>query len=397
MVVELYYATRFPDRHIRYYNCGISGDTANVISRDKRFRQDIDILGKKPTVATIMLGMNDVGRGAYGPGVSGAEIEHKRQSYLATYQKSILALETILLQGGAKIILIEPSIYDETMKPEQPPNEVIAEGVNGALGQCAAFIAQNAAESKYGLINFYGPMNEINQREQQKNPAFTLVSPDRIHPGPVGHFVMGYIFLKAQGLPQFVANIEINASNMQTGHLTNCKVEKLVRSSGGVEFDCTENSLPFVVPVNATKALTLVPFQQELNQERLAVDGLSEGGYELRIDNKIVGDYPASALKMGVNLAENPQTPQYLQSQTVTDLALKRKDVGGRLRGLAGQRYLISKKGGDPTVPLPPPEKKGNANVTEDESSLQKQYDDLSVEMRNASQPKMHHFSILKK
>ena len=100
---------------------------------------------------------------------------------------------------------------------------------------------------------------------------------------------------------------------------------------------------------------------------------------------------------MGVNLADNPQSPQYLQSQTVTDLALKRKDVGGRLRGLAGQRYLISKKGGDPTVPLPPPEKKGNANVTEDESSLQKQYDDLSVEMRNASQPKMHHFSILKK
>jgi endoglucanase len=62
--VQLFYATRFPGRTIKYFNCGINGDTASDIV-GSTYRLHTDILGHQPTVATIMLGMNDIGRKAY--------------------------------------------------------------------------------------------------------------------------------------------------------------------------------------------------------------------------------------------------------------------------------------------------------------------------------------------
>ena len=56
--IYLFYATRFPDREIKMYNCGISGDSAAGACR--RFEWDIAV--HKPTAATVLLGMNDVGR-----------------------------------------------------------------------------------------------------------------------------------------------------------------------------------------------------------------------------------------------------------------------------------------------------------------------------------------------
>ena len=58
----LFYATRFPDREVRLINAGISGDSAIGACR----RLEWDILGCKPTAATVMLGMNDIGRTSYG-------------------------------------------------------------------------------------------------------------------------------------------------------------------------------------------------------------------------------------------------------------------------------------------------------------------------------------------
>ena len=59
--VNLYYATRYPERKVVFFNCGISGDaTQGVINRIKR-----DILVHNPTWSILMIGMNDVGRGYY--------------------------------------------------------------------------------------------------------------------------------------------------------------------------------------------------------------------------------------------------------------------------------------------------------------------------------------------
>jgi hypothetical protein len=64
-IVALFYATRFPDRSIRFYNCGIGGDRASMIMGDARYRLNVDILGYKPAATTVMPGMNDIGHADY--------------------------------------------------------------------------------------------------------------------------------------------------------------------------------------------------------------------------------------------------------------------------------------------------------------------------------------------
>src|SRR5947207_2575157 len=59
--IALYYATRYPNKKIFFYNAGIAGDEAS----DMLARMDKDILIHKPTVAVLMAGMNDVRRDLY--------------------------------------------------------------------------------------------------------------------------------------------------------------------------------------------------------------------------------------------------------------------------------------------------------------------------------------------
>ena len=108
--IVLFYATRFPQMHIGYWNCGISGDSA--AGAVKRYAWDIAL--HKPTVATIMLGMNDVSRGLYAKGLSGAKVEAQRQGAIENHVAKMAELAELLAKDGAKIIFITPSIYDQT-------------------------------------------------------------------------------------------------------------------------------------------------------------------------------------------------------------------------------------------------------------------------------------------
>ncbi len=187
-------------------------------------------------------------------------------------------------------------------------------------------------------------MNEINAREQKKDPTYTLIGKDRIHPGPIGHFVMAYVFLKAQNMYRAeVAVINVNAKKELPGTIVNGEVRHIKKSATGVEFDAFEKSLPLVVPDAAKPALDLVPFMRELNQETLAVAGLSKGQYTLKIDNEEIGDFTAAQLTAGVNLADNPRTPQYQQSSAATKISADRTKVGVALRDIVAQKYNLSK------------------------------------------------------
>jgi lysophospholipase L1-like esterase len=413
-IVELFYATRFPDRNIRYYNAGISGDRASGVMSDEAYRLKVDILGHKPTVAPIMLGMNDVGRGDYGADKSGPDVDQKRQHSLDLYEENMRKLMDSLTKAGARLILIQPSIFDQTTT--LPGAGFNAIGSNDAIGKCSLKIEQWAKDYHAGTVNFYGVMNEINAREQKKDPNYTLIGKDRIHPGPVGHFVMAYTFLKAQNMPREVAVISVNAKKEIPGALVNGEVRHIKKSATGVEFDAFERSLPLVVPDDAKPALVLVPFMSELNQETLAVAGLGKGQYTLKIDDEEIGDFTAAQLTAGINLADNAKTPQYQQSSTATKISADRTKVGVALRDIAAQKYNLSKANIDvsdnadvekrmrdqiaaATNESKPVNKAWNA-VLDDLAApgkLMQQYDDLSAALLKACQPKEHHYTLVRK
>ena len=69
-------------------------------------------------------------------------------------------------------------------------------------------------------------------------------------------------------------------------------------------------------------ALRHSDFTDALNREILKVTGLSAGRYRLQIDDEAVGEFDASQLVKGTNLAIL-KTPMSRQAQTVLDLTYR--------------------------------------------------------------------------
>lgn len=411
-IVSLYYATRFPDRPLTTFNCGIGGDRASGIMADERFRLGADILGRKPTAATIMLGMNDLGHGDYRGVTLSPAVEARRQASLAKYEESMRALIGRLRATGARLTLITPSIYDETTRLATA-TAVVSVGGGEALGRFAEKVRGWAREYGTGLVDFDRVMAGINAREQRRDPAFTVVGPDRVHPGPVGHFVMAYAFLRAQGLPRVVATVGVDARQGRSAGAENCVIEAVEASPAGVRFTSTERALPLVVPEDAKPALALVPFMRELNEHRLVVTGLPAGTYELRIDDQPAGEFPAAALAAGVDLADNDRTPQHRQAAAATRLNAQRTAVGQRLRGLAAQLYTLSRARVDvadaaaveralaarrdaAAAPGGTPDPRITAAIETwgQRGELEREYLALGERLREACQPRPHRYTL---
>ncbi len=332
--VYLFYATRFPAQRFEMFNCGVSGDSAAGTLK----RLDTDILPHQPTVASVMLGMNDVKRHLY-PGTGDGNATD-RQRAIDDYVGNMRSLLERLKGAGARLIVITPSIFDQTAVFPVPhdagfagPGQV---GVNTGLGKMAEQLRAMAGEFGAEIIDFHGPMSSLNAQGQKQDPAFTLIGQDRVHPGAVGHMVMAYHFLKAQGFGNEVSAVDIDAAAGRMIAARNGNVAELKASSDTVSFRHTAEALPFPVVSSAKPALELVPFQQELNVETLRIRGLKDGSYQLRIDGKTVVTLSAGELSSGVNLASYEQTPQYQQALQVHSLNDQRRAlIAERLRCLA--------------------------------------------------------------
>ncbi len=191
--LDVFYHTRFPTRPVEVINLGISGgDTDGAI---KRFSWDIS--AHDIDVATIMLGMNDVGRELYQPGAVSPEINQQRCQCIDTYEKNIRMLIGLLLEKGVEPVLITPSLYDETVQGVEPN----LPGVNLALAECAARIRKIAAEYNISVIDIHTPMTQLNTNIQASTPTLSVVGSERVHPGPFGHLAMTYWILKQQQAP----------------------------------------------------------------------------------------------------------------------------------------------------------------------------------------------------
>ena len=307
-----YYLTRFPERTIRFVNAGRSGDSAGgALSRLQE-----DVIAKKPTSVTIMLGMNDVNRGSYVANPDANKKQQQQQAldgYKANMEKVVgrICAEA----GEPKLLFITPSPFDQTVVLEKENNQP---GCNDGLGRCAEIVRELAAKNHGTIVDFHGPMTALNLEQQKKDPNWTIIGGDRVHPGAPGHLMMAWLFLKTQGAPAVVSKVSVDAA---AGHATenvNAAVTGVAKKDGGVAFTVLEKALPFPTDPAAKPVLELLPIEKELNQEILSVSGLANGMYELKIDGVVVvAKYSAEDFARGINLAFNEATPQFKQAQSV--------------------------------------------------------------------------------
>lgn len=336
--IWLYYMTRFPDMKLTVLNAGIGGDRAI----DMLGRLDGDVFSKRPTVLITTFGMNDSGYFEYnGDQPEKFADEKVKESYDAYKQME----ERFKKLENTKIILMGSSPYDETavIKDNTP-----FKNKNKAMLRIVDFQRESAKENGWQFFDLNRPMTELNQKFQQKDPAFTLCGGDRIHPDNEGHMVMAYLFLKAQGFTgKEVADINIDASKASVISSSNCEITNLKKTATGMSFDYLANSLPYPMDTIARgwgqkksqfEATKVVPFMDEMNKELLTVKGL-KGNYKLTIDNEDIGVWSADDYAKGINLATLSNTPQYQQALRIMHLNEDRWEKERRTREYAWVQF----------------------------------------------------------
>ncbi|GAB3931935.1 SGNH/GDSL hydrolase family protein [Mucilaginibacter myungsuensis] len=344
--IWLYYMTHFPNMRFTCHNAGIGGDNVKQMSD----RLEDEVLPMRPTVLTVTWGMNDTGYFEW----FGGDAKEKGQKNVDLAKSRYAVLEAKLKKlPNIKKINILGSPYDETTNSNK---NNLYKGKAAAFSQLIDFQEASAKNNGWGVVDFFHPMTDINTREQARNPDFSLTPGDRVHPDNDGHMVMAYQFLKTQGLAnKVVADVAINAANKQVSKAVNCSIKNVAGTTDRITFDYLANSLPYAADTmvrgwgnkkRQSDALAYVPFAKEFNQELLTVKGLKAGNYQLMIDNEVISSYSSDQLSEGINLAENPYTPQYQQAIQIRELNEERWDIERRFRQYAFIQFdLLKEKG----------------------------------------------------
>ncbi|MEI6809513.1 MAG: SGNH/GDSL hydrolase family protein, partial [bacterium] len=222
----LYYATRFPEDRFEFFNCGIGGDTApGAVSRF-----DWDIAPRKPTFATIMFGVND------------SWWEYNKHFQPNDYIEAIKSLVEQLRKLNCRVLLITPPPYDATVQSAAP-----VDASRQFLPRYVRQLRELARREDIPLLDFYGPMSDMNVKMQAKEPAFSLLSKDRVHPVEAGHFVMAYLLLKQQQVPALVSETVLNAVRKKVLRIQNAEIKDLDLSPDHASFALLEKALPYPV------------------------------------------------------------------------------------------------------------------------------------------------------
>lgn len=342
--VETYVRTRFPDLRVEFVNSGVGGDSVNggfCGPIDERLKRDV--FPFKPTIVTIMLGMNDAGYRPFD--------QHLFDTYTNGYEHIIQSLQQHL--PGVRIVVIEPTPYDDITMPPTFPG-----GYNAVLQRYSAFVRQLADEHHLMCVDFMTPMLNVLEKAQAQDPKLAPeVIPGRVHPSAVGELLMAQALLQAWNAPSVVTSVAIAADGPTVTQAASTDVTGLQSGSQGISWTQQDRSLPFPIlglhedwwqfapednggwavmkfysaapppkwdQTNGATAMMLRDsgFYDALDQEPLKVTGLAAGDYQLKINGQEIGRFSAGQLAEGINLA-GYRTPMLEQSYQVLSLVWK--------------------------------------------------------------------------
>ncbi len=312
--VETFVRTRFPDLDVKFVHSGWGGDRVTGGGGgaiDLRLKRDV--AAYKPTVVTIMLGMND---GRY-RGFDKEVFDWYSTGYVAMIQ------QLKALAPGTRITAIRPSPYDEVTRAPMANG-----GYNAVLVKFGDFIQELASKEGMAVADLNAPVVKMLERANAANPEMAQrIIPDRVHPGPSGHLVMAAALVRGWGAPGLVSTVEIDAKARRAVLQENTTVSGITGNS--LSWTQTDKVLPMPVDMNdgpTALAVRSSNFQESMNRETLKVTGLAPGHYALRIDGLQVAVLTADRLASGLDLAELP-TPMLKQAAEVHRLTLRRAEV----------------------------------------------------------------------
>jgi lysophospholipase L1-like esterase len=376
LLTEEYIVTRFPNREIRFVHSGWGGDRVTGGGGGPiDLRLDRDVTAYKPTVVTIMLGMNDASYRAYDDNI------------FKTYSDGFKHMVDKIKKDnpGVRLTFIQPSPFDDVTRPP-----AFEGGYNAVLVKYGAFLATLATTDGATVADLNTPVVAMLTKANATDSTIAQkIIPDRVHPGWGGHLIMAEGLLKSWNAPALVSSVTMDASTKkaetQNAEIKNVKADQ----DGSLTWNVMEGALPFPIlppdprnPDTYNLALKSSDFIEALDREILTVSNLTAANYNLKIDGEDIGTFTKEQLAAGINLATLP-TPMLKQAELVAEVTQTRSN----LHNARWREYQVPKANDKTLQPLLP--------------ALMKEMDAADSELAKAqyetAKPRTHNFSLVPK
>lgn len=271
--VEHFVVARYPDLKVTFVNSGWGGDQTAVNECEQCHgvgalpRIERDVVAKRPTVVTLLFGMND---GKY---------KDFDQAAFDAYERGMAEIVRIIkTETKARIYVMTPTVYDGTRKTPWSHTDKY----NDVLDRYSAAAKALAARENLRVIDLHAATTEALARAKGAEADYTF-APDGVHPNEDGQLVMATAILKAWGAEP-----------------------ARVTAKSGTTFD-VDAPLPWPSPAPSARLAAAAPEIAELGAVTLSVPGLAPGTYGVTVDGADAGTYTAEQLAAGVDVFSNDQ------------------------------------------------------------------------------------------
>ena len=275
--IEQYVLTHYPDRRVTFINTGWGGDKVSGndckpcagvggLARIKR-----DVIDHRPTVVTLLFGMNDGQYRDFDPAIA------------KVYEDGLTAIiRELKSKTAARVYVMTPSVYDGTRHTPWSKTD----RYNDVLDRYSEAVKTIAKREGLDVIDLHTVTTEALMRIKKDDSDYTF-APDGVHPQEDGQLLMAAEMLRAWGAPPGGLEISKQVSLNQDG-TTSLTVTA---------------PLPWPEPLPTDKLRRLKPVITEIGQAILRLTGLPQGDYKLAVDGKDAGDYSSQALSGGIPMS----------------------------------------------------------------------------------------------
>jgi lysophospholipase L1-like esterase len=316
---ETFVVTRFPKMKVDFVHSGWGGDRVGGGGGGRiDVRLDRDVIAYKPTVVTIMLGMNDASYRAFDQKIF--------DTYSSGYRHIVDKLKHD--QPGLRLTLIVPSPFDDVC---QPPR--FEGGYNSVLLRYGDFVKELARGNGATVADLNTPVVEATRKAFASDPVLSKkLNPDRIHPGPGGQLLMSAALLKAWDAPSLVSSVTIEKNSSSSVKAEHATIQAYGIKDNVISWNQLDDTLPFPIDLKDPRAPEIQlavdssHVMEDLNRQILRVLELEGAQYTLKIDGKEIGTFTKGQLNEGVNLARY-NTPMLEQAKQVHALTLQHNNT----------------------------------------------------------------------
>jgi lysophospholipase L1-like esterase len=278
--VEHYVLTHYPDRRITFLNTGWGGDSVTHNGCEMcagvggLARLERDVIAHKPTVVTLLFGMNDGNYADFDPAI------------MKVFEDGLAEIiHQIKARTSARIYVMTPTVYDGTRHTPWSHTD----RYNEVLERYGKAAMELANREKLAVIDLHSVTTAALHDAKSIESSYTFL-PDGVHPEPDGQLVIAAGILKAWGALE--KGLEIN-------------VQPKLDSHGASSFSINA-PLQWPAPLPSATLSRAAPQITGLGGIVIKFKGLPSAPFSLMVDGKELGVFNGNQLESGLDLNALP-------------------------------------------------------------------------------------------